>query len=306
VEAVSEGVNGGFRREPSAGSVASPLEEPMPDHVKGKVVVVTGAAGGFGRLVAQKCAARGARVVAADIDEKGLDETVASIVGSAGAVEGVRTDVTSRDEMSALARRAVAAFGAIDVMVNNAGVMPLAHYADHAEAAEAWDRCIDINLKGVLHGICAVHDTMIEQGRGHIVNVSSIYGNYPVAGAAVYSATKAAVNVLSEALRQESRGRIKVTTIRPTGVPATGLGAGIVNPAAISGILGTNESQFMETLTQIMEGTAAPELTDPDRIEYFALAPDQLADQIVYAIDQPWGVSISDLTVRASGDSYGI
>jgi len=135
--------------------------------------------------------------------------------------------------MAKLAARAVDQFGAIDVMVNNAGVMPLSFYADHAEAASAWDRCIDINLKGVLHGIIVVHDQMIEQGRGHIVNISSIYGNYPVAGAAVYGATKAAVNVLSEALRQESQGRIKVTTIRPTGVPTTGLGAGVINPAAV-------------------------------------------------------------------------
>ena len=129
--------------------------------------------------------------------------------------------------MRALADRAVAEFGSIDVMVNNAGTMPLALYADHAQAAEAWDRCIDVNFKGVLHGIMAVYDAMIEQGRGHIINLSSIYGNYPVSGAAVYGATKAAVNVLSESLRQETQGRIKVTTIRPTGVPGTGLGLAI-------------------------------------------------------------------------------
>ena len=83
--------------------------------------------------------------------------------------------------------------------------MPLALYADHAEAAEPWDRCIDVNLKGVLHGIIAVYDQMIAQGRGHVVTVSSIYGNHPVVGAAVYGARKAAVIVLSESLRQESQ-----------------------------------------------------------------------------------------------------
>ena len=191
-------------------------------------------------------------------------------------------------------------------MVNNAGVMPLAFYADHAEAADAWDRCSDVNLKGVLHGIIAVHDQMIEQGRGHIVNVSSIYGNYPVAGAAVYGATKAAVNVLSESLRQESQGRIKVTTIRPTGVPTTGLGEGVVNPAAVGGILGAGEASFMETFAELLGDSPPPDLTDPDSMRYFALSPELLAEQIVYAIDQPWGVSISDLTVRASGDSYVI
>jgi NADP-dependent 3-hydroxy acid dehydrogenase YdfG len=276
----------------------------VQSHVQGKVIIITGAAGGFGRLVAQKTANLGARVVAADVNEAELEATCASISAEGGTALAVRADVTSRADMQALAGEAVARFGAIDVMVNNAGVMPLAFYADHAEAAEAWDRCIDINLKGVLHGIIAVYDTMIEQGRGHIINVSSIYGNYPVAGAAVYGATKAAVNVLSESLRQETQGKIKVTTIRPTGVPATGLGAGVVNPAAVRGILGQNEASFMETLTQLLSENPPAELTDPEQIRYYALSPELLADQIVYAIDQPWGVSISDLTVRASGDVY--
>ncbi len=90
-------------------------------------------------------------------------------------------------------------------MINNAGIMPLAFFSDHAEAHAAWLRCIDINIKGVLNGQVAAYDTMIEQGRGHIVNVSSIYGNFPVTGAAVYGATKAAVNFLSESLRVEAR-----------------------------------------------------------------------------------------------------
>jgi len=276
----------------------------MSNHVEGKVVVITGAGSGFGRLVAQKCARRGGRVVASDVNEAGLGETIAAIVAAGGRAEAVRADVTVRSDMAALAQRAVQAFGAIDVMVNNAGIMPLAHYADHAQAAEAWDRCIDVNLKGVLHGICAVHDQMIAQGRGHIVNLSSIYGNHPVAGAAVYGATKAAVNFLSESLRQESQGRIKVTTIRPTGVPGTGLGETMVNPAAFAGILGGKQESFMGKFAAIESGEAPPELGDPEQIAYFALSPELLADQIVYAIDQPWGVSISDLTVRASGDEY--
>ena len=273
-------------------------------HVEGKVVVITGAAGGFGRLVAAKTAALGARVVAADVDTEALDSLRASVEAEGGALEATRADVTRLADMQALATTAVDRFGAIDVMVNNAGVMPLAFYADHADAAEAWDRCIDINLKGVLHGIIAVHDQMIGQGRGQVVNVSSIYGNYPVAGAAVYGATKAAVNFLSESLRQESQGRIKVTTIRPTGVPSTGLGAGVVNPAAVRGILGANEAEFMATLGRLAGDDAPAELLDAERIELFALSPELLADQIVFAIDQPWGVSISDLTVRASGDGY--
>jgi NADP-dependent 3-hydroxy acid dehydrogenase YdfG len=278
----------------------------MSNWIEGKVIVITGAAGGFGRLVAQKTAARGAKVVAADVNESELAITVESITGAGGQAKGVLADVTDLGQMSQLAARAVEAFGAIDVMVNNAGVMPLAFYADHAKAAAAWGQCIDINIKGVLHGICAVHDQMIEQGRGQIVNVSSIYGNYPVAGAAVYGATKAAVNFLSEALRQESQGRIKVTTIRPTGVPTTGLGAGVINPDALKGIVGANEASFMEKMISLFGENPPDELTDPERMGYFALSPELLADQIVYAINQPWGVSISDITVRASGDGYVI
>jgi NADP-dependent 3-hydroxy acid dehydrogenase YdfG len=195
-------------------------------------------------------------------------------------------------------------FGRVDVMVNNAGVMPLAFYADHGEALGAWHRCIDINIKGVLNGTVAVYDQMIEQGRGHIVNLSSIYGNFPVVGAAVYGATKAAVNFLSEALRVESQGRIKVTIVKPTGVPGTNLGAAIINPEAIVGILGQNAAAYMQLAQADARGELSAVQTDPERIEYFALEPAYLADQIVYAINQPWGVSVGDITIRASGDGY--
>jgi len=278
----------------------------VTNHIDGRVILITGAASGFGRLVAQKTAALGARVVAVDVNEPELKNTVDQIATEGGVAEAVRADVTCLSEMRALAGRAVELFGAIDVIVNNAGVMPLAFFADHADASEAWDRCIDINFKGVLNGIIAVHDQMIEQGRGQVVNLSSIYGNYPVTGAAVYGATKAAVNFLSEALRQESAGRIKVTTIRPTGVPLTGLGAGVINPAAIGGVLGANQEGFMESMGKVFGEDPPTELVDPNEMTYFALSPDLLVDQIVFAINQPWGVSISDLTVRASGDSYMI
>ena len=273
-------------------------------HLDGRVVVITGGAGGFGRLLAAGAARRGAKVVVTDIAQTGVDEVVGKIRGDGGTALGVVADVTRLADMKEMVATAVAEFGAVDVIVNNAGTMPLAFIADHEQAAEAWDRCIDINIKGVLNGIVAVHDQMISQGRGHIVNLSSIYGNYPVAGAAVYGATKAAVNVLSEALRQESQGRIKVTTIRPTGVPGTALGNGIVNPAAISGILGANQTAFMEAMGAVLGDNPPAGLGDPDSVEYFSLEPELLADQIVYAINQPWGVSIGDLTVRATGDRY--
>ncbi|MCH2184328.1 SDR family oxidoreductase, partial [Myxococcota bacterium] len=167
----------------------------MVDHIAEKVIMITGAAGGFGRLVAEKTFSRGARVVAIDVDSAGLETFQNNLPEGSGRIETVVADVRDRAQMASAASSAVEAFGQIDVLVNNAGIMPLAFFADHVAAAEAWERCIDINFKGVVNGIAAVHDVMIRQGRGHIVNLSSIYGNYPVAGAAIYGATKAAVNV---------------------------------------------------------------------------------------------------------------
>ncbi|MBK8198817.1 MAG: SDR family NAD(P)-dependent oxidoreductase [Acidobacteria bacterium] len=276
----------------------------MSSRISGKVIVVTGAGSGFGRLICQRGAAAGAKIVAADINAAALRETVDAITASGGAASALVTDVTDLAAMRALAAHAVATFGAIDVMINNAGIMPLAFYADHARADAAWDRCIDINIKGVLHGILAVHDQMIAQGRGHIINISSIYGNFPVAGAGVYGATKAAVNFLSEALRVESQGKIKVTIIKPTGVPATGLGAAVINPAAIVGILGQNAATYLPAMQSVLAGTAPAAGLDPENAAYLALDPGFIADQVLHAIDQPWGVSLGDVTVRATGDGY--
>jgi NADP-dependent 3-hydroxy acid dehydrogenase YdfG len=207
-------------------------------------------------------------------------------------------------EVKALVAGTIAAHGRIDVMVNNAGIMPLAFIADHEAAYGAWERCIDINIKGVLNGMVAAHDAMIAQGRGHVVNISSIYGNFPVTGAAVYGASKAAVNFLSESLRVEARGKIKVTIVKPTGVPSTGLSGTIVNQAASIGIIGQNAGEFMEMVGRIGEGTFPPERLDPENIDYASLAPEHIADAVIHAIDQPWGVSIGDITVRAAGDHF--
>ena len=274
------------------------------DHVAGKTLIVTGGAGGFGRLLCEKAAARGANVVCADVDAEALEAIGESLSGTGAQALTVQADVTSMADMRTLASAAVARFGRIDVMVNNAGIMPLAFYRDHADALDAWERCIDINFKGVLHGIVAVHDQMIGQGAGHVINLSSIYSNHPVAGAAVYGASKAAVNFLSEALRVESQGKIRVTNVRPTGVPGTNLGAGVINRDAIVGILGQNAAAYLQQMGAHAAGELPPAQLDVANIEYYALDPEHLSDQILYAIDQPLGISISDITVRASGDAY--
>lgn len=280
--------------------------EKMPNYLKGKVIIVTGAAAGFGEILSRKISAMGAKIVAADIDQKGLGKVTKLVREQGGEIIGVATDVTDKDQMRHLADKALGEFNAIDVLINNAGIMPLAFYSDHQKAEDSWERCIDINIKGVLNGIVAVHDQMIKQGGGHIVNLASIYGNYPTAGGGVYGATKAAVIFLSESLRIESQGKIKVTIVRPTGVPATKLGAGIINPAAVTGLLGQNTASYMSKFEAAEAGQLPPSMTDINHIEYFALDPESLVDQIIYAINQPEGVAISDITVRASGDGYVI
>ena len=273
-------------------------------HLNGKVVIVTGAGSGFGRLIAQKCAAGGADVVGVDVNAGALDEVVAGIREAGGSALAQVADVTDMAQVKAAARQAVDTFGAIDVLVNNAGVMPLAYFADHERAWQRWHQAIDINIKGVVNGIAAVYDQMIAQGRGQVVNISSIYGNGGIEGAGVYSATKAAVTALSDALRVEAQGRIKVTTVKPTGVFGTNLASGIVNETAIMALAGQKGAQFAENLGNFMSGSLRPEQTDVDSVQYWLITPDDLADAVVHVIDQPWGISLSDVTVRASGENY--
>ncbi len=275
------------------------------NYVEGKVIVITGAGGGFGRILAEMTAAMGAKVVATDVDGAAATATADAVAAAGGDALACRADVTRRADLDDVVRAAVDRWGRVDVLVNNAGVMPLAFFSDHAAAAEAWDRAIDINVKGVVNGICAVYDQMIQQGRGHVVNLSSIYGNAGVAGSGVYSATKAAVRVLSDSLRVEAQGKIKVTVVRPTGVMGTGLAAGVVNQGAIVGLTGQHTAQFGERVQRLVSGAGLhPEETDVDDVRYWAITPEDLVRQIVYAIDQPWGVTINDITVRATGEDY--
>lgn len=276
------------------------------NYIDGKVIIITGAARGFGKILAERSASLGAKVVAADIDDSALNDVVKAINENGGDALNCPTDVRNAKDMRRLAQVAVEHYKQIDVMLNNAGIMPLAFFSDHNEAIEAWSRCIDINLKGVLNGIAAVYDQMIDQGRGHIVNMSSIYANQPVQGAGVYGATKAAVAFLSDSLRQESHGRIKVTTVRPTGVPGTGIADNVINPHTHIGLLGSNVPLHDQIMGNILAGEVKPEWEDENNIAHFPLSADNLVDQVLYAINQPWGVSISEITVRASGDMFVI
>ncbi|MEO9329431.1 SDR family oxidoreductase [Gordonia aurantiaca] len=276
----------------------------MSDHLRDKTIIITGAAAGFGKTIAEKCAARGAHVVGVDIDADALQMVVDGIAASGGSAIAHAADVTDMRQMKDGARLAVDRFGAIDVIVNNAGVMPLAFFADHERAWERWHRAIDINIKGVVNGISAVYDQMIAQGRGHVVNIASIYGNGGFEGSGVYSATKAAVTMLSDSLRIEAKGKIKVTTVKPTGVAGTNLASWIVNDRAIRGIVGQRAASYKEHVGQMLRGELPEALTDVDSIQYWLITPEDLANAVVHVIDQPWGISLSDVTVRASGEDY--
>ena len=276
----------------------------MSEYLKDKVIVITGAGSGFGKLIAEKTAAAGAHVVGVDVNADNVNAVVEGIRAAGGSALAQVADVTDMEQVAAAAKATVEQFGAIDVLVNNAGVMPLAYFADHARAWQKWHAAIDINIKGVVNGISAVYDQMIAQGRGQVVNISSIYGNAGIEGSGVYSATKAAVTTISDSLRIEAKGKIKVTTVKPTGITGTNLASWIVNDTAIMGLVGQRAPSYGEHVTALMNDDLPAELTDVDSIKYWLIKPEDLADAVVHVIDQPWGISLSDVTVRASGEDY--
>jgi NADP-dependent 3-hydroxy acid dehydrogenase YdfG len=273
----------------------------MKNYVEGKVIIVTGAGSGFGKLISEKAAAMGGKVVCADVNEQSVKAVVEGIKNNGLDAAYRKTDVTIKEEVDAMVQFAIGEYRRVDVLINNAGTMPLAFFADHQQAWKAWDRCIDINLKGVIYCMSAVYDPMIEQGQGHIVNISSIYSNHPVVGSGVYQATKIACRYVADTLRQEARGKIKVSIVRPTGVPGTGLGETVVNPEAIVGLAGQNVNEYIERVSDLSN---RPELTDKETIAYYALSPEEIADNVMYVVNQPWGVNIGDITIRASAEPF--
>ena len=182
-----------------------------------QVIVITGASSGMGAASARYLADKGASVVLGARRSERIEALAAEIVDGGGKAVAVETDVTSRDDVANLVDTAVATFGRIDVLINNAGLMPLSPL-DRLKVDE-WDRMIDVNIKGVLHGIAAALPHMRAQKSGHIINVSSVAGHKLFAGSAVYSATKFAVRALSDGLREEmAPHNIRTTIISPGAV----------------------------------------------------------------------------------------
>ena len=236
-------------------------------NVENKVVLITGASSGIGEATARVLAARGARVVLGARRTKKLTSIAKDIESQGGAVRIRTLDVASLADVQAFADFAEKEFGRIDVMVNNAGVMPLSPLS--ALKVEEWNWMIDVNIRGVLHGIAAVLPGMEARGRGHIVNVSSVGGFVVQPTGAVYSATKFAVRAISEGLRKES-DKVRCTCVYP----------------------GVVESELAETIS---DATARDRMKTYRKI---AIQPDAIGRAIQYAIEQPDDVDVNEIVVR--------
>ncbi|MBB5697477.1 SDR family oxidoreductase [Sphingomonas yantingensis] len=229
-----------------------------------KVVLITGASSGIGEAAARELAATGARLFIGARRGDRLRALAAELGDTVGWRE---LDVTNGTDFERFVEAAAARFGGIDVLVNNAGVMPLSPLA--ARKQDEWKRMIDVNVGGVLNGIAAVLPRFLEQKRGHVVNVASVAAHMVMPTAAVYCATKHAVRVITEGLRQE-QDKIRTTLISP-GVVATELGHDITDPDVATALTGWRRK---------------------------SLTPDAIARAIRYAIEQPEGIDINEVIVR--------
>lgn len=239
-------------------------------NIKGKVVVITGASSGLGEATARLLSAEGASVVLGARRVDRLKSLASELAGSGGKALAVPTDVTHCDQVKKLVDTAVQKFGRIDVMINNAGLMPQAPL--ERLKIDEWDRMIDVNIKGVLYGIAAVLPYMKQQKAGHIINVSSVAGHKIRAGATVYAATKFAVRALSEGLRLE----VKPYNIRTT----------VISPGAVA--------------TELPNS-----VTDPDTARHLkkfyadtAIPADSFARAVAFAVSQPEDVDVNEILFR--------
>lgn len=238
--------------------------------VSGKVVAITGASSGIGEATALRMAAQGAAVVLGARRAERLDALVERIRAEGGRAEAVPTDVTRREDLERLVATAVARFGRLDVLVSNAGIARNAPVADLDLAG--WDAMIDVNVRGVLHGVAAAMPQFRRQGRGHLVTIVSTSGLKIVPTQGVYAGTKNAVRTLLEALRQESTdGVLRTTSISP----------GFVR-------------------TELVDYVEDPEIRAEvqERMATLGIDPDAVARAVAFAVEQPDDVEIGDITVR--------
>ena len=242
-----------------------------PHTLQDQVVMVTGASSGIGEAVARGLAAQGARLVLAARRGERLAQLAAELGEQ---VLWAPVDVTQVQQVVDLAAQARARWGHIDVLVNNAGIMPISLLSQGR--VEDWSRMVDVNIKGVLHGIHAVLEHMMARSSGHIINISSVAGLSVGPGSAVYSGTKFAVRAISEGLRQECAGKVRVTSICP-GLVTSELTDSITVPA------------FKERAQQLYAG---------------AMSAEVIADAVVYAIAQPAHVAVNEIVVRPLSQTF--
>lgn len=239
-------------------------------NLKDQVAIITGASSGIGEATAKALAREGACVVLAARRMKRLQTVKEDIEQAGGKVLVVQTDVSSAGQWKCLIDKTIAHFGQIDILINNAGIMPLSFIKNlHVEE---WERMIDVNLKGVLFGTAAVLPYMRARGKGHIVNISSTAGRWLFDGGSVYCATKFAVNAFSEGFRQEitaSEG-IRMTLIEP-GVTITELAQSIT------------DREFIDN--------------NPKQPPMSPLTADDIARAVVYAVTQPEHVNVNEVLV---------
>lgn len=241
--------------------------------VSEKVIVITGASSGIGEATARKLAADSGKIVAVARRKPRLDELVRDINAGGGQAIAIEADVTSFTDMQHVVKSATQAFGRLDVWVNNAGVMPLSPI--EMNRLEEWSWMVDVNIKGVLNGIAAAQPVMRAQGSGHFVNISSIAGHLVFPTASVYCATKFAVRAISEGMRMESDGSIRVTNISP-------------------GAIRTELSDHIR-VSAVREGLK-------DSLDV-AIDPDAIARAIQFAVAQPADVDVNEVIVRPSAQS---
>lgn len=242
-------------------------------NIQNKVVLITGASSGIGEAAARLIAAKGARVVLGARRTGHLEKIVSEIRAAGGTASACALDVTQLSDMHHFVAFATERYGRVDVLINNAGVMPLSPLA--SLKVDEWNRMLDVNVRGVLHGIAAVLPGMQAQGTGQVINLSSIGGHTVSATASVYCATKFAVRAISDGLRQET-DTIRVTVVCP----------------------GVVESELAETITDPVAREAM------NAFRRVALNADAIARALVYAIDQPDDVDVSEIVVRPTASPY--
>jgi NADP-dependent 3-hydroxy acid dehydrogenase YdfG len=242
----------------------------MTEGIKDKIVVVTGASSGLGEATARLLSAQGATIVLGARRADRLHSLAKDLEARGGKALALETDVTRREQVKALVNSAVQTYGRIDVMINNAGLMPQAPLEQFK--TDEWNQMIDVNIKGVLYGIAAALPHMQQQKSGHFINVSSVAGHRVGPGFAVYAATKFAVRALSEGLRQE----VKPYNIRTT----------VISPGAVA-------TELPDTIT---DAAAA------ERIRAFyqqvAVPADSFARAVAFAMSQPPEVDINEILYR--------